>query len=488
MKEYEFMKELESRLKNFSEIEKNKILFYYDDLIYGAVENGIKEEDAIRELGSIDEIVKKIKGNFSEENLKEVDDKPFKKLNPSAGLGKRRTIIKENDIETLNVSTKSRRVLFESILEDHIEIEHFNSPFAELFLSTKGNALYVDHNTNKFKSYIVRATIIICISALFLFLFPNKWWLKLILFFSCYATLQGIFELSCLFLKVNTIKIKVPDKKYNLSISGKSGSFKSVGIPYKNINATTNSGSLRFYNTKANSFYLKSASGSIKLVNDELDIPLVTNDIVTLAKSGSIKVCNYNCKNVICRCNSGSIKLIKLDCQNNIEMINSSGAMKGINLSAHDLNAKSKSGTIKFRGLNCVNSLDSRANSGSVKGSDVLSPRVNSSVKSGMIKYKALVSNDIKLSAISGVVKTIDSTFTKAIASSTSGSVKFLRTRGRRKDYNLNLHSNSGLVKVKELTIDNSSFVDEKSNTIDKSLSANTKSGIIKVTFLNIGQ
>lgn len=487
MKEFEFIKELESRLTNFSEEEKNKILFYYDDLIYGAVDSGIREEDAISDLGSIDDIVKKIMENYPKDTTEDIKQEPFKKLVVSRGFGRKINVIKESNIETLNINTGSSNVLFQRALSNEIEIEHFNSPFSELFLSTKGDTLYIDNSTNRFRGYIIRAIIIIFISALSLLLLPNKWWLKLTVFFSVYVGIQAIFEFTCLFLKVNKIIIKIPEYRYNLNMNGKSGSYKSIGIPYKNVNATANSGCLKFYNTKADSFYLKTSSGVIKLVNEELDIPLVTNDIVTLAKSGTIKVCNYNCKNVISRCKSGTIKLIKLASENNIDITNSSGCIKGIELSANSLNAKAKSGTIKFRGLKCSNLLNLSANSGSIKGYDVESPKVRSTVKSGIIKYKGLISTDeIQLSAISGVVKTVDSSFIKAVGSASSGSVKFLRTKGCRKEYNLNLHSNVGSVKVKELMVDNSEFVDEKSFTSNKSITANTKSGSVKVTFMNI--
>ena len=113
MKEFEFIKELESRLTNFSEEEKNKILFYYDDLIYGAVDSGIREEDAINDLGSIDDIVKKIMENYPKDTTEDIKQEPFKKLVVSRGFGRKINVIKESNIETLNINTGSSNVLFQ---------------------------------------------------------------------------------------------------------------------------------------------------------------------------------------------------------------------------------------------------------------------------------------------------------------------------------------------------------------------------------------
>lgn len=56
-----FLSELSLKLSGISKEEKEKTLFYYEEMINDRMEDGIPEEEAVSALGNIDEIVKNIK-------------------------------------------------------------------------------------------------------------------------------------------------------------------------------------------------------------------------------------------------------------------------------------------------------------------------------------------------------------------------------------------------------------------------------------------
>lgn len=52
MNKVEFLKELSFYLQKMNDIEKNKFIIYYDEMISDYVENGAAEEEAIRKIGT----------------------------------------------------------------------------------------------------------------------------------------------------------------------------------------------------------------------------------------------------------------------------------------------------------------------------------------------------------------------------------------------------------------------------------------------------
>lgn len=64
----EFMENLYNRLSTIDTNERNNIINYYDELIDDKVDSGTPVEEAIRELGSVDEII--IRLNFNIDNKK----------------------------------------------------------------------------------------------------------------------------------------------------------------------------------------------------------------------------------------------------------------------------------------------------------------------------------------------------------------------------------------------------------------------------------
>ncbi len=60
-----FIKELQSKLGNLPQEELNKILHYYSELIDDKLEDNINEEDAVKSLGNIDDIVRDISNDNS---------------------------------------------------------------------------------------------------------------------------------------------------------------------------------------------------------------------------------------------------------------------------------------------------------------------------------------------------------------------------------------------------------------------------------------
>lgn len=60
MTKQDFIKELKSRLKGISDKDLNGRISFYSEMIDDLTENGKTEEEAVSELGSIDEIVKQV--------------------------------------------------------------------------------------------------------------------------------------------------------------------------------------------------------------------------------------------------------------------------------------------------------------------------------------------------------------------------------------------------------------------------------------------
>ncbi len=60
MKRKEFLRELKEELRKRRDIETEEVLFYYDELIQDAVDNGENEEIFIINLGNVREIVRRI--------------------------------------------------------------------------------------------------------------------------------------------------------------------------------------------------------------------------------------------------------------------------------------------------------------------------------------------------------------------------------------------------------------------------------------------
>ena len=69
MRKVEFLKELEMRLDGLSDGDKKDILNYYQELIEDRMDDkGLLDEEVINELGSIDEIAKKVNPNYQFNN------------------------------------------------------------------------------------------------------------------------------------------------------------------------------------------------------------------------------------------------------------------------------------------------------------------------------------------------------------------------------------------------------------------------------------
>lgn len=55
-----FLTELEKGITGISQLEKERIMNYYNETLEDAIEDGISEEEAIKSLGTMDEILKQI--------------------------------------------------------------------------------------------------------------------------------------------------------------------------------------------------------------------------------------------------------------------------------------------------------------------------------------------------------------------------------------------------------------------------------------------
>lgn len=79
MTKKEFLSKLEEELDNLHYEEKNNILEYYEELIEDKKESGEKEKEIIKDIGSIDEIIKDIE-------IEKKIDKAYKKPTISNGM------------------------------------------------------------------------------------------------------------------------------------------------------------------------------------------------------------------------------------------------------------------------------------------------------------------------------------------------------------------------------------------------------------------
>lgn len=80
MKKYEFLSELKNRLSGLPQEDIEKTVDYYSEIIDDRIEDGIKEEDAIKAIGSIDDVVSKILSDTSLPKLVKSKVKPKRTL------------------------------------------------------------------------------------------------------------------------------------------------------------------------------------------------------------------------------------------------------------------------------------------------------------------------------------------------------------------------------------------------------------------------
>ena len=81
MKKLEFIKELRSRLKGYPKDVVDNAVNYYSECIDDAVEDGHSEEEAVRALGSMDEIVRNTLKDVPLSKLVKNKVKPDHRLN-----------------------------------------------------------------------------------------------------------------------------------------------------------------------------------------------------------------------------------------------------------------------------------------------------------------------------------------------------------------------------------------------------------------------
>ena len=81
MKKLEFIKELRSRLKGYPKDVVDNAVNYYSECIDDAVEDGRNEEEAVRALGSMDEIVRNTLKDVPLSKLVKNKVKPDHRLN-----------------------------------------------------------------------------------------------------------------------------------------------------------------------------------------------------------------------------------------------------------------------------------------------------------------------------------------------------------------------------------------------------------------------
>lgn len=75
----EFLSELQKQMIGISQLEKERILNYYNETIEDAMEDGVSEEDAIRSLGTMEDIVKQI---YAEHDINMQSMKQVKRRTP----------------------------------------------------------------------------------------------------------------------------------------------------------------------------------------------------------------------------------------------------------------------------------------------------------------------------------------------------------------------------------------------------------------------
>jgi len=448
MNSRDFISKLESSLRGLAEKDKNEVLFYYEELIFGMIEEGYSEEDAIRSLGSINEIIEKILENHNISLIVEPHKESVEPVYFPKNFGRKTQNINISKITKLAIKSAYSDIRFFKHYEDEIKIRSFNSLFSKINLSNKNDTLYISRSAKPHLTYLLDIPLMLLGIFIVVFLLGdslNFWWSALIGFgIGCsVASLNRLFFITSNFFKTY---IYLPENKnYNINIDSRAGSFKFNQLALGNIYASVKSGSIKFIDSNAGSVYLKATAGSLKFINNDLEAPRKVSDITAVATAGSIKISNLICDSLSARTKSGSIKLKKLFCQNKIEAFATSGSVKGLEVKAEEITSKAKSGSVKFR--------------------------------------DSVINDSIDLAVTSGSVKVKSTCFKNAVAVANSGSVKFLQLNDSRKNYDLDLKSLSGSVKIKEVAGNHFNEVKEAADA-KKSIKARARSGSVKVTFL----
>ena len=447
MNSREFITKLENNLRGLADKEKNEVLFYYEELIFGMIEEGHSEEEAVKNLGSFNEIIEKTLENY---NITPVEVSKKEYVEPvyfPKGFGRKIQNINISKITKLSITSVYSDIRFIKHYEGDIKIRSFNGLFTKINLTTKNDTLYLTRSAKPYLSFLIDLPLIIIGVLLMAFLLRDSLniWIGAGIGFAIGGT---VASLNRLFLTSGFFKtyIYLPeDRVFNINIDSRAGYFKFNQLMLGNIYASVKSGGIKFIDSNAGSVYLKATAGSLKFINNELEVPRKVSDITAISSVGSVKVVNLICDSLSARTKSGSIKLRKVLCQNKLEAFATSGSIKGIEVKAEEITSKAKSGSVKF--------LESEINDS-----------INLSVNSGSVKVKS-------------------SSFKNAIAEANSGSVKFLQLKDSRKNYHLDLKSANGSVKIKEIAGNQFNEVKE-TEAAEKSIKARTRNGSVKVTFL----
>lgn len=384
MTKHEFDRLLREKIAQLPQKDIDSFSQYVGEMIDDRIEDGLSEEEAVADIGSIDDIVKAILSDAGKEN-KSQKTAPSKKFGFFEKFYQRRgeIIQKKYDISDLFDD------IFVSVINADIEVkasengeygvEFFGEEAEEPTVSVQNNTLSVINNEQS-KSFFNK---FMCSDAVVTITLPERKFSELSLSSkngdisvlpgleferakcesvngnikiesqvrkkSKFKTMNG--DASVKFLACEEITVVAVSGDITCSFFENSGS----------IDIKTVSGDIALTAVKAVSLQLKSTSGDILLSKAELSSELYADSI-----SGDISLKEIKADSINVKTTSGDISLIKSDASS-LLFKSSSGDISGSLLSEKSFTAQSTSGDIRVPGSSGGGTCEARTISGDIK-------------------------------------------------------------------------------------------------------------------------
>lgn len=402
MRKEQFIEELTKRLTFLPQDECKEIILYYEDLIYGYLEDGLSEEAAILKLGSIEEIIAKLSGELHFE-VKSENILPNKQK-----IGKQHHQIDLKGINDIIVQSKVSRIIVNGSEEN--SLEYFNSLFLKIAIFKENDTLLIKHNQKFFIFYsCLYGLCLILGAALALSLYftiLNSLWVILI-GFAPLIIVNTLMRILNIIFKFNQLNINlIKNEHLNFKLQGSAGDIKINNMIFNNLEIYITSGNLIINDTYAENNFFKATSGNIKINNEILKKR--SNKTELFVKSGNITINNFLCTTMNLKCSSGNYCLGSIDCLDALSLSVTSGNITAQSIIVNNLSAVVRSGNIMIAYLKAKQNSNIKVTSGNYKIKELDCPDTVFIVKSGMVNITAKGKREdylMDLRSTSGVVK-----------------------------------------------------------------------------------
>lgn len=371
MTKHEFDRLLREKIAQLPQKDIDSFSQYVGEMIDDRIEDGLSEEEAIADIGSIDDIVKAILSDAGKEN-KSQKTAPSKKFGffgkfyQKRGeiLQKRGEIIrKKYDIsdffDDIFVSVINADIKVKVSENGEYGVEFFGEEAEEPTVSVQNNTLSVISNEqNRFFNKFMSSDAVITITL------PERKFSELSVSSKSgdISVLPGLeFERAKCENVSGNIKIESQATK-KCKLKTVSGDITCSFLENSgSIDIKTVSGSISLTAVKSASLQLRSTSGDILLSKAELSSELYADSI-----SGNISFKEIKADSINAKTTSGDISLIKSDASS-LLFKSSSGDISGSLLSEKRFTAQSTSGDIRVPGSSGGGTCEARTISGDIK-------------------------------------------------------------------------------------------------------------------------